>query len=61
MANMVNIHIYPSSMKNESRILKEVQSIKKLNIFDEIILLGVYDKNLPKSWSIDETINVKLI
>jgi len=58
---MVNVHIYPSSMKNESRILKEVQSIKKLNIFDEIILLGVYDKNLPSSWSIDETINVKLI
>lgn len=58
---MVNIHIYPSSMKNESRILKEVQSIKRLNIFDEIILLGVYDKNLPSSWSIDETINVKLI
>jgi len=58
---MVNIHIYPSSMKNESRILKEVQSIKRLNIFDEIILLGVYDENLPSSWSINEIIKVKLI
>jgi len=48
-------------MKNESRILKEVQSIKKLNLFTEIILLGIYDKNLPLSWSVDDTVKVKLI
>lgn len=58
---MTNIHIYPSSMKNESRILKEVHTIKKLNIFDEIILLGIWDNNPSTSWSIDETIKVKLI
>ena len=34
-----NIHIYPSNMLFESRIYKIAETIKELNIYDNIILL----------------------
>ncbi len=56
-----NIHIYPSNMKNESRIFKEAKSIEKLNFFDEIILLGIHEEGLPNEWNLSDKIKVKLV
>ena len=42
-----NIHIYPSNMLFESRIYKIAETIKELNIYDNIILLGINDGDLP--------------
>ena len=37
----INVHIYPSQMTNESRILKIVKSIEKMDLFSRIYLLGI--------------------
>ena len=36
----MNIHLYPSGLKNESRILKIVHSLNKYQTFEEIVVLG---------------------
>ena len=41
----MNIHIYPSSFKNESRIEKQVASIAKLDLFKKILLIGAGPKS----------------
>lgn len=37
---MINIHLYPSQIRNESRILREVSTISGLGIFDAIDIVG---------------------
>lgn len=44
---MLNIHLYRSNFKNESRIYREVMAIEELNLFDQIHLIGINDKGLP--------------
>jgi glycosyltransferase involved in cell wall biosynthesis len=43
----LNIHIYPSDLKNETRILKIVRSLRSRNIFDEILVIGRSGAGLP--------------
>lgn len=38
---MINIHLYPSLFLNESRILREARSLSRLNLFDQIDLIGI--------------------
>lgn len=49
----MNVHIYPSNFKNESRIEKQAQSISKLGIFKKILLLGAGSAEQPKQLSSD--------
>ena len=42
----INLHIYPSPYKFETRINKEVTSIEQLNIFDSIIIAGTWAEGL---------------
>lgn len=44
----MNVHIYPSNFKNESRIEKQAQSISKLGLFNKILLLGAGESTQPK-------------
>lgn len=53
-----NIHIYPSNMLFESRIYKIAGSIKALNIYDNIILLGINDGNLPIKENLKDNIYI---
>lgn len=53
MKKKVNIHIYPSPFKNESRILKETKTIIDSGIADEIIILGSYSKGFQRNEMID--------
>ena len=53
-----NIHIYPSNMLFESRIYKIADSIKALNIYDNIILLGINDGNLPIKENLKDNIYI---
>lgn len=50
----VNIHIYPSNMRNESRIFKISKSIEKTNFFDRIYLLGINKGSSLKNEMIQE-------
>lgn len=38
---MINIHLYPSPFLNESRILREANSLSRLMLFDRIDLVGI--------------------
>jgi glycosyltransferase involved in cell wall biosynthesis len=50
----VNLHIYLSPFKNESRILKETASIIRLELADEIIIVASWRSSLPLKERIDE-------
>lgn len=52
----INLHIYPSTYVNESKVLREAYAIKKLGYFSEILLIGVKEKNLLKKEFLDENI-----
>jgi glycosyltransferase involved in cell wall biosynthesis len=43
----MNIHLYPSVLKNESRILKIVRSLCSHALFDEISVIGRSGEGLP--------------
>ena len=42
-----HVHIYPSAMTNESRILKITDSLIRHGLADDIVLLGLAGKGLP--------------
>jgi len=45
---MINIHLYPSVFLNESRVLREAETLDSLGIFDRIDLVGAGSNGLPK-------------
>ena len=49
-----NIHIFFSSIENESRLMKETASLIKLGLVDHILILGKNEGHLPKYQTIDE-------
>lgn len=57
----INIHIYPSTMTNESRIFKESKFIAHHLGFETIILMGLWKKGLPKEECFDTKIHIKRI
>ncbi len=42
----MNVHLYPSTLTHETRILKIVRSLRGLRIFDEIAVVGLYRPGL---------------
>ena len=52
---IINLHVYPSTLKNESRILKETKSLIDLNLVDEILIVGIW----KEGFSIEEKIDSK--
>jgi glycosyltransferase involved in cell wall biosynthesis len=43
----MNIHLYPSILKNETRILKIAKTLRSHAVFDEIAVVGRYATGLP--------------
>lgn len=43
----MNVHLYPSELKNESRILKIARSLSSHRIFSEIVVIGRSSPGLP--------------
>ena len=54
MTQRLNIHIYSSEIRNESRIFKETSSIIQMGLSDKIIIIGVLGKGLDQTEVIDE-------
>jgi glycosyltransferase involved in cell wall biosynthesis len=48
LGNALNIHIYPSTFLNESRILKIVRSLQEHRIFQQLVVLALWKDGLPK-------------
>lgn len=51
---MINIHIYPSALTHESRILRITDALMSLGIFDRIEIVGVGKAGLPETEQIDK-------
>lgn len=50
---MINLHIYPSNMANESRIFKITAALMETHLFNEIILVGKDARPLQEQEKID--------
>jgi len=51
----VNVHVYRSPMRHESRMLRETRSIRELGVFDEILLIGHREPGLSRDEELDAT------
>jgi glycosyltransferase involved in cell wall biosynthesis len=58
---MINLHIYPSTMTHESRILKETAAVGSWGIFDRIVLVGIAAAGLPASERIDSVRSISRV
>ena len=47
MSKIINLHIYPSPLTNETRLMKEARSLINLSLVDEVHILGYLENNLP--------------
>ncbi len=54
----LNLHIYPSFFTNESRILRETETLISHHLFDEIVLIGFWKAGLPKREALSTSIEV---
>lgn len=54
MTQRLNIHIYSSEIRNETRIFKETSSIVRLGLTDKILIIGVLGQGLAQKELIDE-------
>jgi hypothetical protein len=50
---IINLHVYPSTFKNESRILKETKSLLDLKLVDDILLVGIWKEGFEFEEKID--------
>jgi glycosyltransferase involved in cell wall biosynthesis len=57
---LMNIHLYPSSFQNESRIEKIAHSIEKCNVFTDIVLIGTKETGVESARKIGENIEIRL-
>jgi glycosyltransferase involved in cell wall biosynthesis len=54
-----NVHIYPSTILFESRMFKIARTISNLNIYDNIIILGINNGALPETEIMEKNIVIK--
>lgn len=55
---VLNIHIYPSTFTNESRILKIVRSLRHEGVFARVMVLALWKPGLARHEVIDDGIDV---
>lgn len=55
---MINIHLYPAPIINESRILREAGSLARLNLFERIDLVGAGRAGLPAQEKAQEKVRI---
>lgn len=54
----MNVHVYPSTIENESRILKITTSLAKAEIFKKIEILGRWREGLPERTQVNGNIEI---
>lgn len=50
----INLHFYPSSIKNESRIFKETETLSGSELIKKIVIVGIKEKNTEQEEKIDK-------
>lgn len=56
MSKGINVHIYPSTMQNNTRLFKEARALEKADFFDEIHLVGLLEGDLPATEKLSDSI-----
>lgn len=59
--NALNIHIYPSTFLNESRILKIVRSLRGHQVFDQVLVFALWKEGLSKIEVLSDGIEVRRV
>lgn len=54
----MNIHIYPSTFANETRILKIVRSLRRASVFSSIAVVALWKEGLPRHEVLEDGIEV---
>lgn len=54
----LNIHIYPSTFANESRILKIVRTLRRYDVFERVIVLALWKDGFPRHEVLDDGVEV---
>jgi len=57
----LNIHIYPSTFVNESRILRIVRSLRSRAVFNKVTVFALWKEGLPLHEVLDDGIEVRRI
>lgn len=50
----INLHLYPSNIRFESRMMRMTMSLAQAGLYDRIDLVGVWEEGLPEEETIDE-------
>lgn len=50
----INLHVYPSTFRYESRILKETRALGAAGFFDRIVIAALWEDGLPDREQIDD-------
>ena len=50
----INLHLYPSNIKFESRMMRMTSSLASAEIFERIDLVGIWEPGLPEIQEIDQ-------
>lgn len=54
MIDKTNVHIYPSSLKHASRILKITKTLASSKLFSRILIIGIWAQDMPERESFDK-------
>lgn len=57
-ASELNIHIYPSTFANETRILKIVRSLRRTSVFSNIAVVALWKEGLPRREVLEDGVEV---
>src|SRR5437588_12906471 len=57
-AQSVNLHMYPTTFKHESRILRITGSLVGAGVFDQIYVLAIWEPGLPEVEALDNVRHV---
>lgn len=54
MSISISYHVYPSPLTNESRIIKEVETLKERSLVNKVVALGAYSNGLNRQETLME-------
>ncbi len=55
----LNLHVYPSQFRHETRILRETASLAEAGLFDRIAIAAFWEEGLPEREAIDDVREVR--
>jgi len=54
----VNLHLFFSPIRNETRLLKEAKALHDLRLFEQVVVIGLWDTDLPTQERLNDVLDV---